>query len=177
MVFPGGAARVATGFKLANGGYAPNLAISGTGSSGLQALMKKYGRSEGVRLLSGGKSRSTIEDALVMRRIVQEHRFKSVLLVTSAYHMPRAYLIARLFLLGTGAKLSFFVVPDSHPLEDRSSRFARCKIMVSEMVQLWGSGAELGWYLATGILPRDIPTLKEISLFMKKSVLPSVEGE
>lgn len=177
MVFPGGDARIATGIKLVQEGHAPNFAISGVGLSGITALSKKHGGTEGVRLLAGANSRSTIEDALVMRRIVKEHQFKSVLLVTSAYHMPRSYLIARLLLLGTGAELHYYAAPDPQHLDEESVGLVRCKILANEMVKLWGSGVELAWYLATGTLPRDIPTLKEISIFMKKRVFsPALSG-
>lgn len=171
IVFPGDNNRIEMGFKLAFDGYAPNLAISGVGIPHITALAKKYAPRNGVRFLSGSTSRSTLEDALAMKEIVQHNQFKSVILVTSAYHIPRAYLISRLVLIGTGVRLQYYAVHDKQPLPRNSAAtMIRGKLLTNEVVKLWGSGVELAWYLTTGTLPRDNAMLHKISLFMRKNI-------
>jgi len=173
IVFPGTYSRITTGIKLAQDGFASNLVISGFSLPKLATLVKKLGGKEEISLLDGSVSRSTIEDALIMRKIVKEHHFTSVILVTSAYHMPRSYLIARLLLASTGASLSLYPSQDSQPAGKEGDEPARYKTMAAEMLKLWGSGVELLWYIASGTLPRDIAPLQKICLTIKKSAFPS----
>lgn len=158
------------GFKLAQEIHTPNFAITGIGMKHVTDLAKKYGNQDGINLLSGAKSRSTFEDALVMKQLLKQHQFKSVILVTSDYHMPRAYLISRLVLLGTGVRLQYFTVHEKNRKHSMSTSMAQCKLLSNEIVKLWGSIVELAWYQATGILPRDIVLLNKISSLMRKNI-------
>lgn len=170
IVFPGDDNRISTGFRLAQDGFAPNFAISGVNLPKVTALAKNFGLQKNVHLHSGEKSRSTIEDAVALRQLVTQHQYKSVLLVTSTYHIPRAYLLSRLILIGTGVKLHYFGVQKNHFASGMTAAMIKCKIMNNEMVKMWGSGVELSWYLATGTLSRDIDFFEKISLFMRKNI-------
>ncbi|MDP2157801.1 MAG: YdcF family protein [Nitrospirota bacterium] len=60
------------------------------------ALMKEQAESLGIpgkKILLEDKSRSTEEDALYTKEILQKNGFKSIILVTSPYHSRRASLI------------------------------------------------------------------------------------
>lgn len=60
------------------------------------SLMKEQAQSLGIpgkNILSEDKSRSTEEDALYTKEILQKNGFKSIILVTSPYHSRRAALI------------------------------------------------------------------------------------
>jgi uncharacterized SAM-binding protein YcdF (DUF218 family) len=43
---------------------------------------------------------TTFENALYTSRIIKAHRYQSVILVTSDYHMPRSLALLQLFLAG-----------------------------------------------------------------------------
>jgi len=60
------------------------------------SLMKEQAESLGIpgkKILLEDKSRSTEEDALYTKEILQQNGFKSIILVTSPYHSKRASLI------------------------------------------------------------------------------------
>jgi len=60
------------------------------------SLMKEQAESLGIpgkKILLEDKSRSTGEDALYTKEILQQNGFKSIILVTSPYHSKRASLI------------------------------------------------------------------------------------
>jgi len=60
------------------------------------SLMKDQAESlgiPGIKILLEDKSRSTEEDALYTKEILQQNGFKSIILVTSPYHSKRASLI------------------------------------------------------------------------------------
>lgn len=170
IVFPGESSRIATGFKLVQNGLAPNFALAGINSSKIMSLSRQYGKLDGVNVIPSVKSRSTLEDALALKEIVKQYNFNSVLLVTSTYHMPRAFLLARLVLIGTKVRLTTYPAETKDPVASRDKIEVRCKDALNEIAKFWGSGFELASYLATGILPRDIPILKKISLFMRKNI-------
>ena len=55
---------------------------------------------------------TTYEEALATRTVVQEHSFKSVVIVTSPYHMRRVRWIFERVLRGSGVTLLLATAPD-----------------------------------------------------------------
>ena len=170
MVFNGAPARIVAGFKLAQDGYAPNVAISGLGMPQIAAQARKYRLPGAARLIPSGKCRSTFEDVFRMRQIVEQHHIKSVLLVTSSHHLPRAYLLSRLFLVGTGVRLEPFAVSDERQ-GGKASVLLKGQLLMNEMVKFWGSSFEMAGYLISGRLLLDSPVYLKISQSFKKKVL------
>ena len=67
---------------------------SGTEAEIEERLLQACGV-DGSFLLKDAKSRNTAENALYTRQLCQERGFRKVVLVTSAYHMPRSVLFFR----------------------------------------------------------------------------------
>jgi uncharacterized SAM-binding protein YcdF (DUF218 family) len=162
MVFSGTSARTEAGFRLAREGYGRNLAVSGYNLDQLRTVAEKHEHPAELGLLAQGKSRSTFEDAYNTRQIVGQNHLDSVLLLTSDYHLPRAYLLTRLMLLGTGVSV--------HPSAISASPL-RGKLLAQEMVKFWGGLGEMAGYLLTGRLLLDVPLLQRTSTFLKKKAL------
>lgn len=85
------------------------------------SLMKEQAEALGIpakKILLEDKSRSTEEDALYTKEILQKNGFKSIILVTSPYHSRRASLIFKR-VLGSEFKIisapvdeSWFIIDD-----------------------------------------------------------------
>lgn len=96
VVFTGGKQRVGTGIGLLKSGYAPILFISGVGAS--PAALDKRLKENGIKreqVIYGMKASNTLENAIEIGDFITNYRIKSVRLVTSSYHMPRALLEIR----------------------------------------------------------------------------------
>ena len=59
-------------------------------------------------VIAEGSSRTTIEEALNSKRVMEERGFKSAIVVSSPYHMRRVSLLFRKVFKGSGASLSFY---------------------------------------------------------------------
>jgi uncharacterized SAM-binding protein YcdF (DUF218 family) len=136
-------ARAVKGADLAVQGYAPLALMSGTpyqgrpdGELAIEFLVKQ---GYPARLLQSfaHDSRSTIEEAIVLRPELAKRGVKRVLLVTTAYHSGRAGIVFRLFC--PGIQFIAIAAPDAyHPHEwwkDPSSR----KLFFSEWQKILGT--------------------------------------
>jgi hypothetical protein len=170
IVFPGEAARVKTGFQVVRDGFAANLMVVNTPSEKLQSLMRKEGVPEEVTALPGGVSRSSFEDVYQSARAIKNHEFTSVILITSSYHLPRAYVLLKWYLAGTGKTISIQCYPAAE--QHNITRLSR-KVLVyyNEAVKLWGSSAEMLGYFLTKQLPLDSPDTYRLRTFFKTHFL------
>jgi uncharacterized SAM-binding protein YcdF (DUF218 family) len=92
--------RIMRGYELLREGHARNVLISGGSmdprkeavieAEVLSQQLQEWGIEPG-RIFTEGKSRNTRENALESRPIIQQQGWKTLLLVTSAAHLPRAY--------------------------------------------------------------------------------------
>lgn len=172
MVFPGTPDRIAAGFQLAQTGCASKLAISGVGVKGLEAQAAQFGRPAGVKFVGSSKSRSTFEDVVNARKIVRQHGVRSVLLVTSNWHVPRSSFLLKCFLLGSGVTVQVVPVDDPRTLTGtKDAQRLRTKLAVNEAVKCWGSTVEMTWSILTGTLLLDVPRCQELSNFIKRRML------
>lgn len=95
-------ARVKQGIRLSDSDYADTLIMSGgkdDEDGSIEAeVMKEIAITQGARpedILLEPDSTSTYENLLYSKRLMDEHRIKSAILVTAPYHMARATLVAR----------------------------------------------------------------------------------
>jgi len=149
-VFPGNPNRISEGLILAGAGKGSNLVVTSITptSERIIPFLKDTGISvEAFTALPAGLSRDTFEDALVTYQIILRHKFKSVVLVTSDYHMARAYSLLSLLLRNTDVKIFRWSVTDSQ--ETKATKIP------SEIVKFWGSVCELILFKVTGVLPQD----------------------
>lgn len=91
--------RLLHGFRLYKAGKAPLLLLSGgslwtrpTEAEQMRGVLSEWGVPDGAMILED-ESRNTRENAVASLRLMQQRGFKRALLVTSAFHMPRALAI------------------------------------------------------------------------------------
>lgn len=99
VVLTGGTGRVEEGLRLFREGRGGYLILSGVEeTSSLGAIFPGRDLKTSVdtsRIILDIESRRTIDNAFNVKKIVEEKRFKSLILVTSNYHMKRASTILR----------------------------------------------------------------------------------
>ena len=154
VVFGGGAGRIEKGYELINNGYSKHVIISPAKSAALVKFDKKYGWRQDFKHIYETKARTTFENAVYIKRLIAKHHFKSVLLVTSTWHMPRSYFLLKTQLLFSGVKI-YRVASDCSSngrLSFWESSTIR-KLVYREFAKLWGSVGEYFIYLFNGKLP------------------------
>ena len=153
MVFPGAPERIAAGYRLAKEGYAPHLAIAGKSVKSFKYYAGKYGLPSTVQPIGNCTTRTTFEDALCTRNVVKQHGFGSIILVTSSYHVPRAYFLLRVLIIGLDAKIQIYrVTGDDAGAGNSLQSGAGRKMVYNEMVKFWVSIFEMLGYKVTGNL-------------------------
>ena len=93
--------RVALGARLLQSGVAPLLLLSGGGSTTRPeaAAMREAALAHGIdeaAILTEAGSRNTYENAIETARLLHARGLASLILVSDAYHLPRARLLFRL---------------------------------------------------------------------------------
>lgn len=110
VVFTGGRLRIKTGLSLLKDGYAPILFISGVISPrSIEARLILQGINP-QQVIYDLKARNTKDNAAALKVFTDRCQIKSLRLVTSAYHMPRA--LAEINKLFSSAQI--LIVP--HPV-------------------------------------------------------------
>ena len=138
VALTGGAQRIGDAIDLLAQGYAKRLLISG--------VNEKTSRDQISRLNPGQRrlfdccvdldyrARNTIGNAIETRRWMQGHRFRSLIVVTSNYHMPRT--LAELdHALPEARKVPYAVVPTSFDPETWWQSPTAAKLLVTEYVK------------------------------------------
>ncbi len=97
VVLTGGKGRVEQGLEILRNGVSPTLILSGVNEAAdLDSIfLDGLGPGERDSIILEKASKSTYENAVECRRLLEEKGYSSIVLVTSAYHMKRAYLIFR----------------------------------------------------------------------------------
>lgn len=160
VVFNGFRERVEAGYRLAGEGRAPHLVISPADSFHLDTYRKRYGLPDSVAVIGENQARTTFENAFYSERIIREKGIRSVILVTSLYHLPRSLFLLKAMLLGQGVEVQV-----QYPQTDRQKLWLTSggrKLVHSEMIRFWGSLTELLYCKAAGGVPEK--SLKEFGL-------------
>ncbi len=203
VVFPAENERIASGLQLAEEGYAPNFTVAGITEESLKLYLKKYqDLPASVKPLISPKSNTTFEDALITRQILQKHKFKSVILVTSMYHLPRAYFLLLVLTSDMNVKIHRYGVEKKWRLLAASKlkhgdsginvnanakgskeahkkqrvKTLKQKLIYNEMIKFWTSLGEMAGYKVTGRLLTDSPLCLRIRKLLKTKVLFAVNG-
>ena len=173
IVFHGSTSRVKVGYEIAQSLDARFLVISPALKSELAIFDKKYQLPPGIKHIAEPLARTTLENAVYSQRIIERHELRSILLVTSAYHMPRARACLNLCLLGSGADVRVYFAPTGteRDLSGYLKTSKGVKTFYNEMVRFWGSLGEWVAFKIRGKLPKknpkDIPVVK----FLKSVLL------
>jgi uncharacterized SAM-binding protein YcdF (DUF218 family) len=97
VVLAGGRGRVDEGVKLFKGGKGEHLFLIGVDPSVKKADLyaEKSGERSGEEVYLEKASRNTLENAIFAREMFLKYNVRSILLITSRYHMKRSLLIFR----------------------------------------------------------------------------------
>jgi len=143
-ILPAAEDRIKTGYELGKSGYAPNITIVGVSAHEQMAGSRYRGFPSNVRRIFTDESRSTFEDALNIKNIAKKYDFKSVTLVTSSYHMPRAYFLLQILLTGSDVKVQRCGTTKDHAASSNWTHIlAGSKTVLIEIIKFWGSCFEM----------------------------------
>ena len=130
--------RIPAGISLARQCQSIYFMVSDRGLCDFQDEIKLYGRPGSAQILLDGKATTTDQNARFTAPMIRKLQVKTVLLVTSWYHMPRALFLARLYLLGSSVKVYPFPA-DAAPID-----WWRECIFWKEYLKFWGSLGRVG---------------------------------
>lgn len=151
IVLTGGAERIGDGIRLLEEKRARRLFISGVNvqvsAEQLQRTWPGHETAFECCIDLGFRARNTIENALESAEWVNKHGFRSIILVTASYHMPRARLEFAAAMPGIAIE-PYPVVPGAARIEDwwRDSNLIRlyaseftkyCAVWLKRFVQRW----------------------------------------
>ena len=146
-VLTGGVARIDEAMKLLAQGKAKRLLITGVNRTTTTEALKKLA-SEGDQLFAccvdiDKEARNTIDNATETSQWVAAHRYHSIIVVTSNYHMPRA--LAELARVMPGVTLIPYAVVDNNVHLDRWWTYpGTTRLLISEYLKYLPALARLG---------------------------------
>ena len=142
IAFAGDDNRVSAACSLTQQGYAVNLAATDTTREQLAKAAGENVINDSIRLIDGGQSRSTFEDVYRTKELIETNDFKSIIIVTSSYHMPRTYFLLKLYLYLSDLKvdIQYYSVPE------KSEKQIDLRPYYNEMIKMWGSLFEMTGY-------------------------------
>jgi uncharacterized SAM-binding protein YcdF (DUF218 family) len=137
VVLTGGASRITDAIELLAAGRGRRLLISGANPSTNQLeitrLNPEFARVVGC-CVDFDRSRNTLGNAIETRRWAQRRDFRSLIVVTSSYHMPRA-MAEIAHQLPDATLVAFPVVSDRLRSEPWWASGATAKLMLSEYLK------------------------------------------
>jgi len=138
VVLTGGTARVTDGLELLSSGHAKRLLISGVNPGTTTAdIAREFGDYRGVLACCVDldySAQNTLGNAVETRRWAIDRGFRSLIIVTSAYHMPRA-LAEIAHQLPDVTLIPFPVVSDRLRIEPWWSNGATTRLVLSEYLK------------------------------------------
>jgi uncharacterized SAM-binding protein YcdF (DUF218 family) len=138
VVLTGGTSRVSDGLELLAAGRGKRLLITGvnpgTTNGEIARQVVDYDRVLACCVDLDYSAQNTLGNAVQARRWTLDHHFRSLIIVTSAYHMPRA-LAEFAHQLPDVALIPFPVVSDRLRIEPWWSNSATTKLVLSEYLK------------------------------------------
>ena len=148
VVFGGGADRVQRALALARKLQPEAFVVSDSSRQQLAAAFQAWGRPGTAKILYEPEARSTDQNAVYVGEMIRLGGFRSVVLATSWYHLPRAYALLRLELAGSGVRL-YPVATEAVPKGGwKEWRFQ------GELKKFWPSIGRWAWFSAWGRFDR-----------------------
>lgn len=169
VVFPGDPERMVEGQALAAAGLADHLLLINENELALSSLQQESLRPQFGYLVADSKSRSTFEDIFVARQVISKHGFRSIILVTSAYHLPRALFLLESYFLAKNVHVDLQYYPVATPKDAGFSQ--KIRVYVNEMIKFWGSSVEMLACMLTDTLLRDSPYFWALGTTVKARLL------
>jgi uncharacterized SAM-binding protein YcdF (DUF218 family) len=138
VVLTGGTSRIADAVDLLASGRGQRLLITGvnpgTTAIELARLDPRYQQWLACCIDLDHLARNTIDNAIETRRWTRERGFRSLVIVTSAYHMPRA-MVELAYQLPDVALIEYPVIPGKRRAEPWWSSGTATRLMVSEYLK------------------------------------------
>ena len=172
VVFHGSPIRNQKGYELANGGFAPLLMVSPADKKKRTLYDQKYTRTGAWEHLPEERADTTFQNALLTGRLIRQHQFKRITLVTDTWHMPRSYFFLKMALVGSGVTIlpcNANGKPFTHSIV--SWPISQKKRMYNEMVELWGGIAEYVSFKLRGKLPERSMKEHRLVKFLRSALL------
>ena len=139
LVFTGGENRIAEGYRAWKEGKGKELFILGAGQEARLATVlpgdAKVSPADLPRIHLEGWSANTLENAISAKSAVVPRAYRKVILVTSDYHVPRAYLTLREVLPPT---VSISVIPVMSDWRREGAWHRLPRIFIVEGWKYWG---------------------------------------
>jgi uncharacterized SAM-binding protein YcdF (DUF218 family) len=139
---------------------------------------KRYQLPPGIKHIGEPLARTTLENAVYSQKIIERYKLTSILLVTSAYHLPRARACLKLCLIGAGADVRVYYSPTG--VERNLTGYLKTskgvKTLYNEMVRFWGSLGEWVVFKIRGKLPEKNPKDLWFVKILKSTILFEVKA-
>jgi uncharacterized SAM-binding protein YcdF (DUF218 family) len=146
VVLTGGRGRIAEGYNAWRAQAGRDLCILGAGKGASLAqilpVADALSDEERSRILVEGWSTNTLENAFSARSVSEDRKYSSIILVTSDYHIPRAYYLFRK-ILPPGIDISVLRVSSDKGSPEMVWRWARMHF--TEGWKYWGYRLFLLW--------------------------------
>lgn len=145
VVLTGGKGRADVGLSLLRKGSGEALILSGVNEdSDVESIFLGYmvNKAEKEKIILEKRSRSTYENAVEVRRIIEKKGFKSMILITSGYHMKRAEFIFKK-IMPPDINIEPYGVSTPNFDENRWWEGNSLGIMVAEFLKYYWYAAEL----------------------------------
>jgi uncharacterized SAM-binding protein YcdF (DUF218 family) len=146
LVLTGGENRIAEGYRAWKEGKGRELFILGAGREAKLSNILPGGSEVSPdslpRIHIEGWSKNTLENAFSAKSAVVSRTYRKVILVTSDYHVPRAYLAVRTIL---PASVTISVIPVKSDWRRRGAWYRLPRLFLMEGWKYWGYRLLLRW--------------------------------
>jgi uncharacterized SAM-binding protein YcdF (DUF218 family) len=132
-VYGGYPGRYAAGCGAERDGDFRYVVFSDASPAFVAALLRRYGPLKRAQLVLEPRARTTAQNARYVARLARERQCRSLVVVTSWWHVPRALLLTRMALWGSGVFVTML------PVEDTPRRRWGDAGVWLEIPRLWGS--------------------------------------
>ena len=135
------AKRISAGLDIARKYRVPYFLVS-SGKEEVKDALGRFGNPGSAKVIIEDKARTTDQNARFSSSLIRRLPVKTLVLVTSRFHMPRALFLTRLYLLGTSVKVYPF------PSDSSDTQTWKSRELRQEYLRFWGSLGRivLSWF-------------------------------